>query len=182
MKYQFAIAAVILLLGSGLSHAQKYGTKTGQIQFEASVPSFEAVGAQHNNVSAILNTETGEIAVLALVTGFRFKVALMEEHFNENYMESETYPKAVFRGVLKEFNADQKEGTSQYTLEGTISMHGVSQKLSVPIALKSEAGNYYLTSSFKLRPEDFEIDIPKVVANKIAQEVIVSVALPLNAL
>ena len=78
----------------------KYLTKTGTVNFEASVPSFEEVKASNNSVTAILNTENGEFAALALVKGFRFKNALMEEHFNENYAESDKYPKAVFRGKI----------------------------------------------------------------------------------
>ena len=93
-----------LLLGASTFAQQKYLTKTGQISFEASVPSFEEVAAKNNSVTAILNTENGEFAALVLVKAFRFKNALMEEHFNENYAESHLYPKATFKGKIKDYN------------------------------------------------------------------------------
>ena len=75
----------------------KYLTKSGLLNFEASVEAFEEIKATNNNVTAILNTENGQFAALALVKGFRFKNALMEEHFNENYAESDEHPKAIFK-------------------------------------------------------------------------------------
>ena len=85
----------------------KKSTKTGEITFEASVPSFEEVKATNKGVSCILNTQTGEIAALTLVKSFKFKAPLMEEHFNENYMESSTYPKATFKGKILKFDAEK---------------------------------------------------------------------------
>mgnify|MGYP000038271939 CR=1 FL=1 len=81
----------------------KYYTKTGVVNFEASVPSFEEVKAHNKSVTAIFNSETGEFAALVFVKGFRFKNALMEEHFNENYAESDQYPKATFKGKILNF-------------------------------------------------------------------------------
>src|SRR5690606_29674459 len=82
-------------------------TRTGEVQFEASVPSFEPVAAENNSVTAILDPETGEIAALALVKAFRFQNALMEEHFNENYAESFKYPKATLKGNLEGFSLEK---------------------------------------------------------------------------
>src|SRR5688500_14963512 len=90
------VLIALLLLSAGVS-AQKMITKTGKVTFEASVPSFEEVKATHDAVTCVLNPATGEIASLALIKGFRFKIALMEEHFNENYIESNKYPKATFK-------------------------------------------------------------------------------------
>ena len=104
MKYLF----YILFFVSAFNFAQeKYLTKTGELSFEASVPSFEEVAAKNNSVTALLNTENGEIAVLALIKGFRFKNALMEEHFNENYAESTKFPKALFKGQIVNFSLDK---------------------------------------------------------------------------
>ena len=103
MKYLF-FAFVFLLNGVLIVNAQeKFITKSGVINFEASVPSFEEVKAKHQSVSALLKSN-GEFASLALVKGFRFKVALMEEHFNENYAESSKFPKATFKGKIKGFD------------------------------------------------------------------------------
>ena len=111
-----------LLLGTSTFAQQKYLTKTGQISFEASVPSFEEVAAKNNSVTAILNTENGEFAALVLVKAFRFKNALMEEHFNENYAESHLYPKATFKGKIKDFDFKQLKDT--YKISGELTFHG----------------------------------------------------------
>ena len=76
---------------------QKMIDKSGTITFEASVPTFEEVRAVNKSVTFVFNPKKGEITSLALMKGFRFKIALMEEHFNENYMETDDYPKAIFK-------------------------------------------------------------------------------------
>ncbi len=179
---------IILILGisigslSLLTAQSKYTTKTGTIHFEASVPSFEEVKAENSNVSAILNCDTAEFAALVLVKGFRFKVALMEEHFNENYIESSKYPKAIVRGTLKNFDVDQLSTSPlEYELEGVINLHGQEQKLLIPIMLQQSSGGIIqITANFTLKPEAFGIKIPGIVRNKVAEEVNVNALLNLS--
>ena len=153
---------------------ERFATKSGIINFEASVPSFEEVKATHNSVSAILKSN-GDFASLALVRGFRFKVALMEEHFNESYVESSKYPKATFSGKIKDFNSSELSGVQKgYILLGTVSMHGKEKKIETTVNLKEIDNIIYLTTSFTLRPEDFNIEIPSIVSNKIAEEINIS--------
>lgn len=169
----YLITLVLLVSTSGL--AQKYVTKNGVIDFEASVPSFEEVKAKNSTVSAILNTETGELASLALIQGFRFKVALMEEHFNENYMESSQFPKAIVKGKIEGLSGEElSEETTTYNFKGSITIHGVEQPLETQVELTKKEGTIQMTTSFNLKPEDFEIEIPSIVSNKIAGEVTVS--------
>lgn len=157
-------------------NAQKYYTKTGQIHFEASVPSFEEVDATNKTVTAIINIETGEIAALALVQGFRFKIALMEEHFNENYAESTKFPKATFKGNLQNFRFnDLNEGKKKYTIDGEISFHGVTHKVKVEALVSKLNNEIHLNSSFSLNPEDFNIKLAKIVRNKVAETVEVAI-------
>jgi len=171
MKNIIAIILCVFCLSFSVN-GQKYSTKTGQLIFEASVASFEEVKATNDNVSAILNTETGDFASLALVKGFRFKVALMEEHFNENYAESSKFPKAVFRGKLVNFDASQlSEEEQTYTASGIINMHGVDKVIETQLVLKKVDGTIYLTTNFILKPADFNIEIPSVVSSKIAEEI-----------
>jgi len=173
---------ICLLLLSSLSMGQaKYGTKTGAILFEASVASFEEVKAQNENVSAVLNTSNGEFAALALVKGFRFKVALMEEHFNENYMESSQFPKAVVKGSLKDFEMSKlTEGVSEFMLKGTITIHGITKPLETLVQIKKIENTLVLETEFILKPEYFEIEIPKIVSNKVAKEVFVTATFSLS--
>lgn len=99
------LIAMLYICSIGVSQ-EKMISKSGKVTFEASVPSFEEVKAVNKSVTFVLNLATGEIASLALVKGFRFKVALMEEHFNENYIESDQYPKAVFKGKIEGFDVN----------------------------------------------------------------------------
>src|SRR6478672_4504093 len=97
---------LVFLSFTAITFAQdKMITKTGKITFEASVPAFEEVKGTNTAATCVLNPKTGEIASLALMKSFRFKLALMEEHFNENYVESDTYPKATFKGKIENFDA-----------------------------------------------------------------------------
>lgn len=172
MRLLILFTAVFFLGKTTVFAQDKKITKTGQITFEASVPSFEEVKAVNEAVSCILNTKTGEIASLALMKGFRFKIALMEEHFNENYIESNKYPKATFRGIIKNFNLNNinKNGT-KLELNGKLELHGVSKEISAFVIVKKNGEDIELASDFDLTPADFNIKIPKIVRQKIAETV-----------
>ena len=173
----------LLLLFSAFSLAQeKVITKSGTVSFEASVPSFEEVAATNSSVTAILNTNNGEVAALALVKGFRFKNALMEEHFNENYAESNKYPKATFKGKILNFNfsnitSDQKN----YQLQGELEFRGKSVNLDiVDITLAKSGNSIKMNGNFTVLVSSFDIKIPSVVENKIDKEVNVEFSFTLN--
>jgi len=172
MKIRIAVL-VTFLCGTSMLFAQgKYTTKTGEIVFEASVPSFEEVKAKNDNVSAVLVSETGDFAALALMKGFRFKVALMEEHFNENYMESSTYPKATFKGKIKDFSFSELSGSEkEYKIAGVLNVHGEDKSIDVPAMISLVNNNIIVKLHFVLKPEEFKISIPKVVSSKIAEEI-----------
>ncbi len=164
-----------------LSAQESYYTKSGQIDFESSVPTFEEVKASNSKVTAILKKD-GAIAALALVKGFRFKVALMEEHFNENYAESDTHPKTSFSGSIQNFDvAKLTDAWAEYTVKGTLSFHGVSKEVELTMNIKKTDGIISLSSSFQLKPEDYNIKIPSIVRKKIAAFVDVSLAFELKA-
>jgi len=109
------IALILFLLISFSTFAQKYFTKTGNTQFKASVQAFEPVEATNNSTTAIININSGEIASLLFVKAFNFRVALMQEHFNENYMDSGTFPKAIFKGLISDFNLSEISNTEKKT-------------------------------------------------------------------
>lgn len=163
----------LLFLGCFLGFSQeKYLTKNGTLHFEASVPSFEEVDATNGNVSGVLDAATGEFAALALMKGFRFKVALMEEHFNENYVESDTYPKAIFKGTIENFDLSALSSEARpYAAKGELTLHGKTKALSLPLMLSKDGDGILATSTFTLNPEDFDIKIPQVVRKKIAESV-----------
>lgn len=166
---------------TGILNAQsKYITKTGVIDFEASVPSFEEVKAKNNKVSSILNVSTGEIAALALVKGFRFKVALMEEHFNENYAETEKFSKASFTGKINDFSIDNlKKNDKTFELTGKITFHGKTVEINEIASIHRDQDTIFLSTLFKLNPEEFDIKFPKIIRKKIAKNVEVTIDLQL---
>ena len=136
----------------------KYMTKSGSMSFEASQPTFEPIEATHSAVSALLNADTGELAVLALVRGFRFPLALMEEHFNENYIESHKYPKTSFKGAITGFYQNILNDQSQTVeLNGELSMHGITKPISVSATITQTADRITLESSFSVKTSDFGI-------------------------
>lgn len=172
MKLLFLFSAIFILGETSVFSQEKKISKTGQIVFEASVPSFEEVKASNRTVSCILDTSTGEIACLALIRGFHFKVALMEEHFNENYLESDKFPKAIFKGIIKDFNLVNIDSKgAKHIIYGTLTLHGISKQISVITLIKKSANDLELTSTFNLNPKDFNINIPKIIKSKIAENV-----------
>jgi hypothetical protein len=165
------VIITLSLLSFGFAQ-DKLLTKNGKITFEASVPSFEEVKAKNEGVTCVINTKTGEIASLVLVKGFRFKVALMEEHFNENYIESDKFPKSTFKGKIEGFDYAKitKEGKS-YTIKGKMELHGKSKDISITATIKKSADGLSLVSNFTVNTDDFDIDIPSVVSKKVSKKV-----------
>jgi len=150
-------------------------TKSGQIIFEASVPSFEEVKAKTESVSCILNTKTGEIASLALQKSFRFKIALMEEHYNENYVESDKYPKATFKGKIENFDLTKIDKSGKtYSINGILEMHGKNKQINIRATIKKAEGGLEIKSDFVVNTDDFNIEIPSVVSKKVSKKVNVS--------
>lgn len=165
---------VLLFLFVGIFHvsAQKYITKTGSLKFEASVDSFEEIAAENKNTSAILESSTGEIAVLTLMKGFRFKIALMEEHFNENYVESDKFPKATFKGKIEGFDVSKLSSTPKiFKISGDLTLHGKTKKITTNAKILKSGDKITVTGDFDVKPEDFDIEIPKLVSKKVADKV-----------
>ena len=172
----FLLLAVTIAFGQS-----KYMTKSGSMSFEASQPSFEPIEATHSAVSALLNADTGELAVLALVRGFRFPLALMEEHFNENYIESHQYPKTSFKGSILNFDSNALSNQPRTVqLTGELSMHGVTKPIYVSATITQSDEQITLTSSFSVKTSDFGIKIPSLVRKQIDENVQVEVSLPLQ--
>lgn len=170
MKYKVLLLSVLF---SAITFAQdKYYTKSGTIIFEASVPSFEEVKAKNSKVTAIFKPETGDIAALALVKGFRFKVALMEEHFNENYAESDKFPKAKFSGKIKNYNpSNLSNNENKIIIKGKLTFHDVTNEIEVVGKIKKDGNSIYLSTVFSVKPEDYNINIPKIVRKKVAETI-----------
>lgn len=182
-KHMKRLILLLAVVSSFVLQAQeKYLTKTGSVIFEASVPSFEEVKATNKNTTAIINTNNGEFAALVLVKGFRFKNALMEEHFNENYAESDDYPKATFKGTITNFSMENLSALETKSYAGSITFHGRTKQLDNEMLdiTKRADGSLLIKGKLKLNVADFDIKIPKVVSNKLSSEVNVSYEFTLN--
>lgn len=172
VKMKKVIVLLFLFVGILNVSAQKYMTKTGSLKFEASVESFEEVAAENKNTSALLESSTGEIALLTLIKGFRFKVALMEEHFNENYIESDKFPKATFKGKVENFDAAKLSSASGiFKISGDLTLHGKTKKVTTNAKISKSGDKITVTGNFEAKPEDFDIEIPKLVSKKVADKV-----------
>jgi len=158
-----------------LSAQDKHIDKKGQLVFEASEKAFEEVKAINKSTTVILDAKTGKIASVALVKEFRFKNALMEEHFNENYADSDKYPKAKFYGQIIDFNLEGLSATeTTFELNGSLEFHGEKKEINSEVLISKGNDIISLKGSFIVKPQDFKIDIPNIVRNKIAKEVNVS--------
>ena len=176
----------LLLLGSpGRAWAQgKYMTKAGHISFfSASI--MEDIEARNDKVAAVFDLGTGQIAFSVPVHDFQFKRTLMQEHFNENYMESDKFPKATFTGQL--VNAAQvlrqlPGGNQNVEAEGNLTLHGVTRKAIVTGTLQLRDGQLVVFAYFNIAPADFAIDIPMLVREHIAKSVSVRINLACDPL
>jgi hypothetical protein len=147
----------------------------GIINFEASVPLFEEVKAITETSTCKLNTKTGALSTFVVIENFHFKIPLMEKHFNENYLESKRYPKAIFKGKIQGFNFSAiKTDPKGYTLKGKLFIHGVSKDISVPLTIKKSANGLEIRTNFSVYIKDFNIKIPKVLSVKIAEKVTIN--------
>ncbi|WP_395045296.1 YceI family protein [Flavobacterium sp.] len=167
------LLTIILLFLSLFTFGQnKLITKNGTITFEASVPSFEEINAKNDGVTCIINTKTGEIASLALVKGFRFKIALMEEHFNENYIESDAHPKATFKGKIENFDYSKLSTESKnYNIKGKLELHGKTKEINIIASIKKNSTGLAFISNFSVNTDDFGIKIPNMVSKKVSKKV-----------
>ena len=167
---------MIISLGSVVNAQKVFFTKSGAIDF-FSKTALENVEAKNNQTVSFLKTEKGDLSFGVLMKSFKFKNALMEEHFNENYIESDKFPKAKFKGKitnLSEIDFD-KNGNYKANIEGELSMHGVTNKISTNANLIIEGDKIKATSTFKAKPADYKIIIPAIVREKIAKEITVNV-------
>ena len=172
MKKLFVLAGAVLSFG--MSYGQQYFSRTGMVGFYASTP-LEDIKAENNQVYVVIDVEKKQLAFSSLLKGFIFPKELMQEHFNENYVESDKYPKATFTGTFTGEVNVHKEGSYTVQVKGQLSLHNVVKPVEVPATLEVKGGNLVAITEFMVKPEDFQITIPSVVRNKIAKEVTIKV-------
>lgn len=161
----------------------KYFTKTGKVYFNCS-GGIEKVEATNHSTTCVLDTKTGVIQFAVLLKGFEFEKALMEEHFNENYVESDKYPRSEFRGNIvnnKDINYS-KDGVYPAKVKGQLSIHGQTHEVLADGKITIKGGKIVANSDFKILLSDYKVEIPKIVADKISNNVNLSIDCALEPL
>ena len=171
------------LLSTSLCAQDKFYTKGGNIQF-VSKGAIETIQANHKSVTCVLDTKTGNMQFAVLMKGFEFEKALMQEHFNENYVESHKYPKAEFKGQVvnnSEVNYT-KDGTYSAKVKGTLTMHGETKEVETIGNVVVKSGKVQTGAEFTILLSDFKIEIPKVVKDNVSNTVKITVDCSLEPL
>lgn len=164
----FAFATVVF--------SQKMITRSGEIKFDATVPgAMDPVVAVSNTVSSIFDKATGDLVVQGLVKSFKFKSPLMEEHYNENYMESDKFPKTSFKG--KVIGYDGKSGS--YDVEGELTIHGVANKVKTKMTVTAGAKTA-IAGVFVVKLNDYKLEVPAMAKKTLAETAKISVKLELE--
>ncbi len=159
--------------------AQRLLSKEGKVRFFSSAP-LEDIEATNDAVAAIIDLSSGKVQVSMFIKNFEFKKALMQEHFNENYMESEKFPKSTFTGTIDNFSSYDftKEGTYEVTITGKLTIHGVETENTLPVSIQVNKKVLTAKSVFIVKTADYKIEIPALVRDNIAKEVEVTVEVP----
>ncbi|SRR6056297_1596937 len=160
---------------SGMAQS-KYITKSGHINFFSQAP-IEDITADHYSVGSIIDTETGELVFTLMMTGFEFEKKLMQQHFNENYVESDKFPKSTFKGLITNNEKVDYSKPGQYSVnvKGDLTIHGVTKTIQTPGTIEVTQDGLNAHSEFIVKPADYDIKIPGIMRNKIAEEIEVTV-------
>jgi len=175
------LAALLICSAAANGLAQKYMTRTGKITFFSSTP-VENIEAFNNEVSGVVDARSGDVLFIVPIKSFKFEKALMQEHFNENYMESNKFPKADFKGKIANLGEVNfaKDGTYNTKLQGKLTIHGVTKDVTLPGTVTVKGNTVTANAKFAVKTADYGIRIPSLAESKIAKQIEVTVNTILN--
>lgn len=174
-----SVSIVLLLACFCNGYSQTFMTRNGYIGFFSVTP-LEDIKAENRQVYAVIDVAKKNLAFTCLMKGFLFRKELMQEHFNENYVESDKYPKANFSGMYTgDVNAN-KDGAYRVQVKGQLTLHGVTQPIDVPATIEVKGGKLIGSADFKVIAGDYNIKIPTLVREKIARQIDVRVSVECN--
>ena len=167
---------ILLTLMHTRINAQLYYTKNAAISF-FSRTSLQDIKADNNQAISVLNIQSGSIQVSLLNSAFHFPKAKMEEDFNEDYIESAKYPKSTFKGTIADISKIDfgKNGSYSVNVNGDLMIHGVTKSITVPASIIIKNGNLSATTSFNVLVKDYNIRIPTIVENKVAENIQITI-------
>lgn len=167
------LAILSILIGAPiLLSAQRIFTRNANVSFDAtSNASLEEVDAKTSTGTIVIDAATGNVEAAVLMKSFQFKKALMQEHFNENYVESTKYPKATFKGKIADASTVSftKDGTYKTTVMGSLTMHGITKAINAPATITVKGGKVTAQTDFSVTLADYSISVPSLVADKVAK-------------
>ncbi len=171
MKLKIIITIIFFTLYSAKLFSQGiYSASGGNASFYSSAP-LEDIEAVSTGMSSVLNAATGEIVFIVPIRSFRFKKSLMEEHFNEKYLESDKYPQAIYKGKINEMPDISKDGQYRISSSGSLNIHNVNIQRTDSAMLTVKEGVISMEGNFKVALKDHDIEIPKLVIRNIAEVV-----------
>ena len=183
MKKNLLVLLLIMVTASLTFAQDKFFTKTGKINFFSKAP-LEDIEAKNKTVTAVIDSKSGALQFSVQMKGFEFEKKLMQQHFNENYVESDKFPKGEFKGTITN-NSDvnySKNGTYTAKVKGKLTIHGVTKEVETTGTIKAEGSKLDIASSFNILLSDFEIKIPAVVKDKVSNTINITVDCKLEPL
>lgn len=166
---------ILVMLLSATVHAQKFTADRGYVKFYSHA-AIEDITATNEKVTSLFDSGTGSIAFVVPINQFVFAKSLMQEHFNEKYMESERYPKSTFQGRIVGYNS---EGTGEQpvTAQGKLTIHGVTREVTIPGQITRTDKGVNMTAKFMVELKDYKVEIPRLMWQNIAERVEVTLDL-----
>lgn len=167
MNRLFYIAA--FMLAAFAAQGQKLVTEKSYIKFFSDA-ALEDITAENKKASSLFNTDTGEIVFSIPINEFQFAKSLMQEHFNEKYMESDRFPKSTFQGKVTPFDKN-KSGVQNATASGKLTIHGVTKDVEIPGTIEKKGNKFLVKTKFIVKLEDYNITRPQLLWQNIAEQV-----------
>ena len=170
------VIAILLMLAIQSQAQERLLCRNASVKFFSKMP-LENIEAVNNQGLSVIDLKTGNIEFSVLLKGFIFPNALMQEHFNENYVESSKYPRAYFKGSIQSAPTIDltKNANYQFNVKGTMQLHGKTAEMATVAQLQVKDGIISGDSNFDLLLEDYAIQIPKLVKDKIAKSIHINV-------
>ena len=172
MKAYLSIIVMFVLFSAYADAQNRYFTRSGKVYFLSDAP-LEKIDAKNSQATSVFDATSGQFEFALLMKAFEFEKALMMEHFHENYVESDKYPKAVFKGVISNIGKVDcgKDGTYPVLYKGTLMMHGVTKEMEGKGVFTVKEGKIIAHSDFVILLSDYKIEIPSLVKDKVSNEV-----------
>jgi polyisoprenoid-binding protein YceI len=179
----FVLAGIFILAGTIASAQDKFFTKNGRISF-VSKGNIETIEANHKSVTCVLDSKTGTVQFSVLMRGFEFRKALMQEHFNENYVESDKFPRSEFRGQVSNNSAIDyaKDGVYDAKVKGKLTIHGIARDIETDGKITVKGGKPQANATLGILLSDYNISIPGVVKENINNKVTITIDCPMEPL